>query len=93
MTDSQASQPSFEFNTRQILAGSILIGVGGVLALAGAAMAGTALVVALQRRVQQMDTPPSELARHHWSRVRAATNAGVGVWRNGQPATVEAESS
>jgi hypothetical protein len=91
MTESQES--SFEFNTRQILAGSILIGVGGVLALAGAAMAGTALVVAFRKRVQQMDVPPSELAKHHWARVKAATNAGASAWRNGQPVSVETQSS
>jgi hypothetical protein len=92
MTESQES--SFEFNTRQILAGSILIGVGGVIALAGVAMAGTALVGAFRRRVQQMDVPPSELARQNWSRVKAATAAGASVWRNGQqPATVEPQSS
>jgi len=72
-----------QLNTRQIVGGSILIGIGGVLALAGAAMAGTALVAAYRDQVQQMDVPPSEIARQNWSRVKAATSAGVGAWRNG----------
>ena len=79
------SQSKLEFNTRQILTGSILMGVGGAIALAGAALAGTALVTAFRQRVQQMDVPPSELARQHWSAVKHATTAGVGVWRNEQP--------
>ena len=79
------SQPRLEINTRQVVAGSILMGIGGVLALAGAAVAGTALVTAFQQRVQQMEVPPTELARRHWSAVKHATTAGVGVWRNEQP--------
>jgi len=35
--------------------------------------------------VQQMGVPPTELARQHWSAVRHATNAGVGVWLKEQP--------
>jgi hypothetical protein len=87
MDDQDSSK--FQFNTRQILTGAILIGVGGVVALAGVAMAGTALVSAYRDRVNQMDVPPSELARQHWNRARHAALVGVGEWRNGgQPADV-----
>jgi hypothetical protein len=87
MSDSQLDKPGIQFNTRQIMGGAILIGVGGVLALAGAAMAGTALVAAYRDRVRQMEVPPSVLARQQWDRARAAAIAGVGEWRNGrQPA-------
>ncbi len=87
MTDTQVAQPKFQINTQQVMAGSILIGVGGIIALAGAAVAGVALLAAYRDRVRQMDVPPTELARRHWHRMRAATNAGLGEWRNGrQPA-------
>jgi hypothetical protein len=86
MTYRRAPQSKIELNTRQIFAGSILMGVGGAIALAGAAVAGTALVMAFRQRVQRMEVPPGELARHHWSRVKHATAAGVDVWRNEQPA-------
>ena len=91
MTDSQLDKPGFRINTRQIMGGAILMGVGGALALAGAAMAGMAFVAAYRDRVQQMEVPPSVLARQHWDRARAAAVAGVGhgvgQWRNGgQPA-------
>ena len=76
-----------QLNKRQIIAGSILAGAGAALALAGMAMAGTALVGAARQRVQQMDVPPSELARQHWSAVKHATSAGVDVWLKEQPAT------
>jgi hypothetical protein len=92
MTNSQVAQPKVQINTRQVIGGAILIGVGGMLSLAGVAMAGAALVAAYQDRVQQMDVPPSELARRHWGRMKAATAAGLGEWRNGAQQPVESRS-
>lgn len=87
MTDSRVAQPKLQVNTRQVVSGSVLIGIGGVIALAGIAMAGTALVAAYRDRVAQMDVPPSALARQNWDRVRAATAAGFAELRNDkQPA-------
>jgi hypothetical protein len=85
MNYNQVSRPKLQINRQQIIAGSIVMGVGGTLALAGAAMAGTALAMAFRQRVQQMDVPPTELARQHWSAVKHATNAGVGVWLKEAP--------
>jgi hypothetical protein len=86
MHKSQAAQAAkLEFNVQQLRAGAIMIGVGGVIAFAGAAVAGLAIAAAFQRRVQQMDVPPTELARQHWSAVKHATATGVGVWRNEAP--------
>jgi hypothetical protein len=85
MNSSVAPQTKFQLDTGQIRNGAILMAVGGALALAGIALAGTALVAALQDRVQQMEVPPSDLAKQHWSAVRQATSAGVGVWRKEQP--------
>jgi len=84
MTDNELARPTLQINTRQVISGSILMGIGGVLALAGAAMAGTALVAAYRDRVRQMEVPPSVLARQHWHRARSAAAAGVGEWRNGR---------
>jgi hypothetical protein len=86
MTENQQDRPRFQINTRSLLAGAVLMGVGGVLGLAGAALAGSVLFGAARRRVQQMEVPPSELARQNWARAKAATAAGVSTWRNGQPA-------
>ena len=86
MTESQQRRPRFQMNTRALIGGAVLMGVGGVLGLAGAALAGSALLAAARRRVQQMEAPPSEIARQNWARAKAATAAGVTAWRNGQPA-------
>jgi hypothetical protein len=85
MNYSPAPQPKIGVNMGQIRAGGILMGVGGALALAGAVVAGTALMAAFRQRVQQMDVPPSDLARQHWSAVKHATSAGVDVWLKEQP--------
>ncbi len=84
MTQSQVTQPKIQLNTRQIVAGSILMGIGGTLALAGAAVAGAALIAAYRDRVRQMEVPPSVLARQNWERMKSATAAGMGEWRNGR---------
>jgi len=80
-----APPSKIQVNMGQIRAGGILLGVGGALALAGAVVAGTALMAALRQRVQQMDVPPSDLARQHWSAVKHATSAGLDVWLKEQP--------
>jgi len=81
------SQPKLQINTGQVVGGAILIGIGGIMALAGLAVAGTALWTAYRERIGQMDVPPSELAKQQWGRMKAATAAGLGEWRNGmQPA-------
>ncbi|HLH84415.1 MAG TPA: hypothetical protein VKV38_14225 [Trebonia sp.] len=84
MTSSQVTQPSPQLNMRQIVSGSILMGIGGALALAGAAMAATALVAAYRERLQRMEVPPGVLARQNWERFKAASAAGMGEWRNGR---------
>jgi hypothetical protein len=89
MYNSQAAKAKLEFNAGQIRAGAILLGIGGTIAFAGAALAGLAIASAFSRRVQQMDVPPTELARQHWSAVKHATTTGVGVWRNEAPGVTQ----
>ena len=85
MYNSQSPQAKLEFDLGQIRAGAILVAVGGAIGFAGAAVIGVAVASALQKRVAQMDVPPTELARQHWSAVKHATTTGVGVWRNEAP--------
>jgi hypothetical protein len=87
MTSSVAPQSKIQVNMAQIRAGAILVGLGGTLALAGAVVAGQALMAAFRQRVQQMDVPPTELAKQHWSAVKHATSAGAGIWLKEQPGT------
>ncbi|BFU44942.1 hypothetical protein [Krasilnikovia sp. MM14-A1004] len=66
-----------------LLTGATLTVIGGVIGLAGAAITAVAAVVAVRRRVEQMETPPTELARRHWRRARTAVHAGTDAWRDG----------
>lgn len=92
MADSEITQPGFHINTGQIVSGSILIGIGCVIAFSGAAMAAAAVVAAYRDRVGQMEVPPSVIAKQNWDRVRAAAVAGLGEFRNGrQPAAASAQ--
>jgi hypothetical protein len=85
MSSAAAPPSKIQVNRGRIRAGGILMGVGGALALAGATVAGTALMAAFRQRVQQMDVPPSDLARQHWHAAKHATSAGLDVWLKEQP--------
>ncbi|MCY1136676.1 hypothetical protein OWR29_01600 [Actinoplanes sp. Pm04-4] len=71
-----------------LITGAALTVVGGIIGLAGAAVTTIGAVTAARRRIEQMDTPPSELARRQWRRARTAVTAGTGAWRNGDLSTV-----
>jgi hypothetical protein len=73
-----------------LITGAALTVVAGVIGLAGATLTAVGAAKAVRRRIEQMNTPPSELARQQWRRATTAAKAGAGAWRNRQaPATLE----
>jgi hypothetical protein len=76
---------TFRVNKRLLVTGAVLTGTGAVLALVGTAIAGTALATAGRGWVQNLDTPPSELATRALRQARAvsqaASQAGADAWR------------
>ena len=70
-------------SNRVLLAGGVLAGIGGLLGCVGALLVSSALVSASRRWVQQLDPPPSTMAKAKWQQARAATAAGATAWRNG----------
>ena len=74
---------AFRLNTRPLLVGGALMGLGGLLGLAGVVVSGSALAMALREWSAKQEVPPSEMARHHWERAKKATAAGATAWRNG----------
>ncbi|PRY30871.1 hypothetical protein CLV70_104423 [Pseudosporangium ferrugineum] len=66
---------------RFFVAGAALEVAAGVLGLAGLTVCTVAVAALTRHRVARMETPPSELARRHWARARAATSAGMVAWR------------
>ena len=85
--NSQSKRNVPEFSTGPLITAAGLIGGGAMLALAGLAIGGAHLFSATQRWVQEMDVPPSEVAKLKWAQARTAA-AGTAAWRNGVPADV-----
>jgi hypothetical protein len=91
MTDQDESSAAFEMNTGALLTGAVMIGIGSLIGLVGLALSAAAVAAAARRYVDSMEVPPSELAKKHWARARAATVAGASVWRNGAGADEPAQ--
>jgi hypothetical protein len=64
-----------------LVAGGILIGIGALVALAGAAVAGTHVIAATRAWVKDLETPPDQLARLKWEQAKAAAAAGASTWQ------------
>ncbi|MBO2447421.1 hypothetical protein J4573_10015 [Actinomadura barringtoniae] len=85
MTNIQESPREGGRKLRVMLAGGALIGVGGLIMMTGATVAGSALVAAARQRVRDMETPPRDLARLRWSQAKAAAMAGADAWQKTVP--------
>jgi hypothetical protein len=83
MTNSSSQDTAFRMNTRPLLVGGVLMGLGGLIGLAGVAVASTALAAATRDWANRQEVPPTEMARHHWNRAKAGVAAGTTAWRNG----------
>ena len=59
-----------------LVVGGILIGIGAVVAMAGAAVAGAHLVAATRAWISELETPPAELARLKWEQAKTAVASG-----------------
>ena len=83
-----ASRGDLQLSRRRIAGGGVLIGIGGLLGFTGMLLVGSAIVSAARQRVNQLQQPPSELAKRKWQQARAATTAGAQAWRNSPAAEV-----
>ena len=83
MTDTQSSTSGLQLRSGPLITGAVLIGGGVMLALAGLAVGGAHLLSATRRWVDEMEVPPSELARLKWAQAKAAAAAGPAPGRTG----------
>jgi hypothetical protein len=83
LTRIETSKPGPQLNTRLVIGSAVLIGVGGLLGLIGSILGSSALLAATRRWVDQLETPPTEVARRSWEQAKAATTAGADAWRHG----------
>ncbi|MER8187033.1 hypothetical protein [Kitasatospora sp. NPDC094015] len=72
----------FNVNRSMLTTGVLLGGVGALLTMAGAVLAGVALATAGRDYVRRMDTPPTERAARAMQQARAASLAGLEAWRS-----------
>jgi len=73
-----------------------MVGAGTLIVLAGLAVGSGHLVSATRRWVNEMEVPPSELAKLKWAQTRAAVSAGASAgasaWQNGPRASLASDS-
>lgn len=77
------SQKAIQVNRSLVVGGGALVGIGGLLGFTGMVLVGSALLSATRQWVNQLEQPPSEIARRKWQQARAAASAGTEAWRNG----------
>jgi hypothetical protein len=72
-----------QFRTTPLITSAVMVGAGTMIALAGLAVGGGHLLSVTRQWVNEMEVPPSELARLKWTQARAAMAAGAAAWQNG----------
>ena len=79
--ENRSSGPQFQ--TAPLIVSAAMVGVGTMIVLAGLAVGGGHLLSATRRWVNEMEVPPSELARIKWTQARAAMSAGAQAGQDG----------
>ena len=72
-----------QFRTAPLITSSVMVGVGTLIVLTGLAIGGGHLLSATRQWVNEMEVPPSELARLKWTQARSAMAAGAAAWQDG----------
>ena len=75
----------FTVDSRSIIIGGTLFGLGVGACIAGIAVSGSAMLSAMQSWIAGMDRPPAELARGTWTQAKAAATAAQQAWTDASP--------
>ena len=86
MSDGVNRSSGPQFRTAPLIISAAMVGTGTVIVLAGLAVGGGHLLSATRQWINEMEVPPSELARIKWAQARAAMSAGAQAWQNGNQA-------
>jgi hypothetical protein len=81
----QTSKGDIQLNRSLLVGGGVLVTLGGMLGFTGMALLASALISATRQWGDQLEQPPSEIARRRWEQTKAAASAGAAAWRNGPP--------
>ena len=72
MSNGESSSSGPQYRAAPLLISAAMVGTGTVIVLAGLAVGGAHLLAATRQWVNEMEVPPSELARMKWAQARAA---------------------
>ena len=72
-----------QFRTAPMIISAAMVGGGTLIALAGLAVGGGHLLSVTRQWINEMEVPPSELARLKWTQARTAMAAGAAAWQDG----------
>jgi hypothetical protein len=71
-----------QLNKSLLVGGGVLLGLGGLLGATGFALVSAAFIAATREWVNQLEQPPTEIARRRWQQARSAAAAGAAAWRD-----------
>jgi hypothetical protein len=81
-----------QFRTATLITSAAMVGGGTMIVLAGLALGGGHMMAATRRWVNEMEVPPSQLAKIKWTQARAAMTAGAQAWQKNGSGTVPARA-
>ena len=73
---------NFTLDSRSIIIGGTLFGLGVGACIAGIAVSGSAMLSAVHNWIGDLERPPAELARGTWTQAKAAASAGKQAWQD-----------
>jgi hypothetical protein len=80
-TNSQPSRTWPQLQSGPLITGGVLVGIGAVVALAGLAIAGSHVVAATRKWINELEIPPGEFAKLKWEQAKTAAASGASTWR------------
>jgi len=83
----QGSRGDIQLNLTLLVGGAVLVALGGLLGFTGMALVSSALLSATRQWVDQLERPPTEIARRRWEQTKAAASAGAAAWRDKPPSS------
>ncbi|MFY9929208.1 MAG: hypothetical protein WAK82_14475 [Streptosporangiaceae bacterium] len=76
-----------QFRSAPLITSAAMIGGGTLIVMAGLAIGAGYVLAATRQWINEMEVPPSEVARQRWAQAKAAMTAGTAAWQDGtQPA-------
>ena len=82
----QGSRGDIQLTRNLLVGGGVLVALGGLLGFTGMALVSSALISATRQWVDQLERPPTEIARRRWEQTKAAATAGAtagaAAWRD-----------